>query len=42
LIISGISAGGAFLLPESPKYLYEKGKYEDCRDVLRIIARVNN
>jgi hypothetical protein len=31
-----------FGFPESPTFLYKKGKYEDCETVLRTIARRNN
>lgn len=31
-----------WFLPESPKFLYASGQFEQCRDVLCKIARFNN
>ena len=30
-----------WLIPESPKYLYEKERYEECRQVLKKMGRFN-
>jgi len=32
---------GSFFLPESPKFLYEKKRYEDAKNSLRIMAKFN-
>jgi len=31
----------ASLIPESPKWLYEKGKYKECQQVLDKMAKIN-
>ena len=30
------------VVPESPKYLYSQGRYQECRQILCKIARFNN
>ena len=30
-----------YILPESPKYLISRGRFDDARKVLKVIARVN-
>lgn len=34
-------AGSVLFLPESPKYLISKKKYDEARDSLRFIAKLN-
>ena len=31
----------AIFIPESPKYYYAKGRYDEAREVLKIIANFN-
>ena len=33
---------GLLFLPESPEYLYSFYRFDECRDILAIIARINN
>jgi Ca2+-dependent lipid-binding protein len=43
LIINGVTLVIIFIyVPESPKFLYSAEKYEQCRQVLSKVARVNN
>jgi hypothetical protein len=32
---------GIYWLPESPEYLYMVYKYEECRNVIKRIAKIN-
>ena len=32
---------GIFILPESPKYLYSKGKFQEARESLSYISKFN-
>ena len=31
----------AFVLPESPKWLYDKGRYKECSEALSSMAKIN-
>lgn len=43
LIINGVTLIAIFFfMTESPKFLYSRGKYDECRSVLAKIARVTN
>ena len=30
-----------YFIPESPKWLYEKGKYDECQEILETMATTN-
>jgi hypothetical protein len=36
-----ITIVGVMFIPESPKYLISKKKYEECRRVITIIGKIN-
>jgi hypothetical protein len=36
-----ISILGILILPESPKFLYEKKRFDECREVFKYIAKFN-
>ena len=37
-----IAVVGVIFMPESPKYLLTKKKYDECRKVLSLIGKFNN
>jgi len=39
--ITGATAIIVVAFPESPKYLYSNGRYQECRDALALVARYN-
>jgi MFS family permease len=41
IVIAWVTCPFIFYIPESPKFLYEKGKYAELRKVIKRIARVN-
>lgn len=41
LVFSVLSVVLTLFVPESPKYLYERGKYDELRENLAYIARFN-
>mmetsp|Transcript_201 Transcript_201/g.195 ORF Transcript_201/g.195 Transcript_201/m.195 type:complete len:106 (+) Transcript_201:575-892(+) len=41
LVVTGVIAVLSMILPESPKFLFEKGKYEEAREVVIRMARMN-
>lgn len=42
LVISWITCPFVFFLPETPRFLYEKGRYHELRAVIKRIAKFNN
>ena len=41
IILPIITFAMSFLLPESPRYLYSKNKYNELDDTMKYIARIN-
>ena len=42
LLFNFLGLLGLLFLPESPEYLYSFYRFDECRDILAIIARINN
>ena len=42
IVISVVSFPLVFYIPESPKFLYEKGRHYELRKIIKRIAKTNN